>query len=57
MLNTANVLQGRCYLAVEREIMIHISNQNVWLTRRSKKQLGAEYSSIVCHVLFDYNTN
>lgn len=55
--NTAHLLQGRCYLAMEHESMIHISDQNVWLTRRSKKQLGAEYSPIMCHVLFDYNTN
>lgn len=57
MFNTTNLLRGSCYIAVEHDSVVHISNQNVWLTRRSKKQLVEEYSSIVCHVLFDYNTN
>lgn len=51
--NTTNLLRGSCYIAMEHDDMVHISNQNVWLTRRSKKQLVVEYSSTVCHVLFD----
>lgn len=57
MFTTTNLLRGSCYIAVKCGRMVHISNQNVWLTRRWKKQLVEEYSSIVCHVLFDYNTN
>lgn len=57
MLDTVNLLFGSCHIALERDSTVPISNQNVWLTRRSKKQLVVEYSSIVCRVLFDYNTN
>lgn len=55
--NTTDLLKGSCYIAMEHDDMVHISNQNVWLTRRSKKQLVVEYSSTVCHVLSDWNTN